>query len=273
MKKTLLIIGLCIHLLNPTDGQDLPIGFKNWLSVGTEIEVNKKLSLDISQLYCLNTGPYELQFSQLSAGLEYRLGKRTYLLGGIEQFYFRNGSDFDIYHKLYTGVVFRRLFGLPIKNAFEAEWFFPQQKKHRIRGLYTISYSQKNKLLPWKGRPFVKGQLYYYFDGAPLTYYGENGEVLAYQAPNDLHRVRITSGIVFKPFKKWNMALYYAWNKEFNTGLFETRALNIPSKNGSRIKYPFNNYNVLGVSFTYQLKLESNDKQKSTKKNNHRSGH
>ncbi|MBI5914585.1 MAG: hypothetical protein HY842_04350 [Bacteroidetes bacterium] len=256
MKRLIFFSALVPFSLLKLQGQDLPSGFKNWFSVGTEIRVNKKLTLDLSQLYCMNTGPNGLQFSQLSVGGEYKLHKNTYLLGGVEQFHFRTGSSFDLYHKLYTGIMFRKVFGLPLKNTLEVEWFLPQQKKHRIRGVYTLSYSLKNKFMPWKGKPFAKGQLYYYYAGAPLTYYGSDGEVLAYQAPNDFHRFRFTGGVVFKPLKKWNMTLYYAWNKEFNTGLTENRDLNIPSKNGTKIKYAFNNYSVLGLSFTYQLKLD-----------------
>lgn len=254
--KKLLILAAVLPALFQANAQDLPAGFKNWLSLGTEIEVSKKLTLELSHMSCFNTGPYELQFSQLTVGAEYKLRKNTYLLGGVEQYHFRSGSDFNLFHKLYTGFMLRKAFGLPLKNMLELEWFLPQQKKHGLRAVYTLSYSLKNDVLPWKGRPFVKGQLYYYYGGAPLTYYGENEVVLAQQSPNDLHRYRLTGGIVFKPIKRWQMTLYYLWNKEFNTGLFENRDLNIPSKNGTKIKYPFNDYSVLGLSFTYQIKLD-----------------
>ncbi len=254
--KRLCLVACAFPIFFQANSQDLPAGFKNWLSVGTDIQVGKKLSLELGYLSCFNTGPYELQFSQFSAGMEYKLRKNLYLLSGLEQFYFRSGNDFDLYHKLSTGMMLRKIFDLPIKQSLEAEWFMPLQRKHRLRGVYTLSYSLKNDVLPWKGRPFVKGQLYYYYGGKPLTYYGANGEEQAKQSPNDLHRYRLTGGIVFKPIKRWNMTVYYAWNKEFNTGLFDNRDLNIPSKDGTKTKYPFNDYSVLGLSFTYKLKLD-----------------
>ncbi len=256
MKKRMFFSSIVLVSVLKLQGQDLPSGFKNWFSVGAELSVSKKLAFDISLLNCTNTKPYELQFLQLSLGGTYKLHKNTYLLAGVEQFHFRSGSQFELYHKLSTGIQFRRIFGVPIKNIFEVEWYFPQQKKHRIRGVYTISYALKNKVLPWHGRPFLKGQLYYYYDGVPLTYYDANREVVAHHAPNDFHRFRLTGGLVLKPAKRWSISLYYAWNKEFNTSLTENRDLNILSKNGSKIKYPFNDYSVLGLSFTHQFKLD-----------------
>jgi hypothetical protein len=254
--KKMLMLAIALPLFFRADAQDLPAGFKNWFSLGTDIQVNKKMSLEFSHLTCFNTKPYEVQFSQLSAGMEYKLDKNLYLLGGVEQFHFRSGSDFELYHKLSTGILLRKIFDLPIKQSLEAEWFLPLQRKHRLRGVYTLSYSLKNDALPWKGRPFIKGQLYYYYGGRPLTYYGANGEVQSKQSPNDLHRYRLTGGIVFKPIKRWNMTLYYAWNKEFNTGLFDHRDLNIPNIDGTKTRAQFNNYSVLGLSFTYQIKLD-----------------
>lgn len=254
MKKWILFT-FAITLFFSAKAQDVPAGFKTWLSLGTDVQATKKLSVGISQLFCFNTDPAELQFSQLSLEADYKLHKNTYLLAGVEQFHFKSGSDYTLYHKLSTGLMFRKLLGLPIKNALELEWFLPSQKKHRLRAVYTIGYSMKNSFLPWHGRPFVKGQLYYYYGGAPLTYYDATGETLAHQSPNDLHRYRLTGGLSFRPAKHWNIAMYYLWNKEFNSGLFENRDLNITSKNGSKIKYPFNDYSVLGLSFTYQLKV------------------
>ncbi|MCC6724085.1 MAG: hypothetical protein IT258_06205 [Saprospiraceae bacterium] len=269
MKKTILFY--CLLMLSKTaSSQDLPTGFKNWLSVGIELKASKNLTLEVSQLSCMDFNPYQLQFSQLSFGLTYKLRKNTYLLAGAERYFFRFDSGFDIYHKFSAGIQLKNTFNIPLKQSIEVEYFTPSQKKHQIRGVYSASYSPKIKNLPMKARPFIKGMLYYYYGGAPLTYYGNDGETLAKQAPNDFHRFRLLGGFVFQPTKHWDMTLYYGWNKEFNTPFFENRDLNIPSKNGSKIKYPFNDYTFLGLSFTYHLNLESNGKQKSTEKNNHR---
>ena len=254
--KNCFIYLLPLAFCHSASAQDLPTGFKNWFSLGTDLEVNKKLDIEISELNCFNTGPMVLQFTQLSLGASYKLGKRTYLLSGIEQFHFRSGSNYNLYHKASAGLLLRKLARLPIKQSLEAEWFFPRQKKHRLRGIYTVSYSLKNDFLPLHGRPFIKGQVYYYLGGAPLTYYDGNGDQIAYQSPNDLHRYRLTGGLSLRPIKYLTLAIYYVWNKEFNTGLFDKRALNIPSKDGTRTKYAFNDYSVLGASLTYQLKLD-----------------
>jgi len=46
------------------------------------------------------------------------------------------------------------------------------------------------------------------------------------------------------------LTFYYFYQQEFNTNLASHRNINIPSKNGSKIKDPFNNYHAVGVSFT-----------------------
>lgn len=253
MKRlTYLVIFLCQY----ANGQDLPPGFKSWLGVGVEARASTRLTLKFSRMYSFEAGSsYDLQFSQSGLSGEYALRKATRLTGGYTSYYFKSRNRFVLYHKISAGVRFRRLLGHRIKNAFRVEWYLPQQKKYRLRGIYSISYSFKHKMRFWKGRPFVKGQVYYYYGGKPYSFYDQEENLLAYQAPNDFHRFRVTGGVVFHPVKNLKATLYYIWNKEFNTNLSGYRDLNIPSKKGTKIKYPFNDYSVIGLSFVYKLKL------------------
>lgn len=272
MKHSLVLMMLCYLLASQSAiAQDLPPGFKNWLTLGTDLRASKKFTINLSEMTSFDTKPnYNLQFFQFTVGGEYELAKHTDLELGWEPFLYRNDAGFTLVQKLYGGVTFRRILGLPLKHNIEAEYFIPQQKKHRIRLNYALSYSLKNKFMPWRGRPFVKGQVMYYLGGKPLTYYDSEKEVAAYHAPNDFHRFRFTGGVAMHPTKKLDFTLYYLWNKEFNTPFTNNRDLNVPSKNGSKIKYPFNNYSVVGASLRYDIKLYSNGKHKSQKKHHRR---
>lgn len=259
-------------VFHSVQAQDLPMGFKNWIKVGADLEINNDFTLKVSQMTSFETRPYSFGFSQLYLSGEYRLGKHTYLEGGYGPLIWKNSNDkVDVVHKLYAGVTFRKLGNLPFHHNVEAEWFLPQQKKYRLRFNYSISYSLKNDFMPWRGRPFAKAQVSYYLGGKPLTYYDGNGESLANQAPNDFHRLRLVGGISMRPAKNLKWSLYFLWNKEFNSFFTQNRDLNVPSKRGTKVKYPFNNYTVLGTNILYDLKLHSNGKQ--TKKNHHHKRH
>jgi hypothetical protein len=255
MIKIILIIFFCTSI-TLVKAQDIESKFIHFYSFNLDYKLNEKVHLQVGELFSFKTGTYNLQFTQFKLGGSYRFTERI-----SSDIYFKpmlfKGSSRDIwYQRLSASFNYRStIFTLPLKNTLTAEWFSPQLQKYRYRFIYSIKLYFKNKFLPLRATPYLRGQLYYYLDGKPLNYWDENGEtLLARNSPNDFHRYRLSAGIRFRPAKHFYVTLYYIQQEEFNTTFTKYRQLNILNKSQTAIKYPFNDYQVLGLSLTYYLK-------------------
>ena len=235
--------------------QDLAPGFKTWGGIGINWRITKKSSINFSQLLGANLNPSTIQYTQSNINYDYRFNKRHSLKLGYKPSVYFSGGNVKLYNRGYTEYAFRhKLFTLPIKHIVTSEFHFPTLKKYQFRFIYGVKYYFKNNFLPIKMTPYLKAQLFYYLRGKPLSYYDSNSDLIVKQSPSDFHRFRLGGGITMKPTRSLRLSVYYFYQQEFNTNLTSNRDLNIPSKNGSKIKYPFNNYHVVGISITQPIK-------------------
>ena len=234
--------------------QDLPPGLKNWYSGSFTVRTSKKASFKFSQLYALNTAPYKLHFVQ--SGFEYsrRLGDPWKGSLGYTHSIFRSDNGPKHFHRVYAQIRHRsRLGRVNMDNAIRAEFHTPQLLKYQYRFIYTNKLSLRTRNWPLKASPYIRNQVFYYYGGKPFNYY-EEGELAASQAPNDFHRYRFSAGLRMKPAKNLSLTVYYMWQREFNTNFTEFRGINELNARETRVRRPFNNYQVIGVSIGYTLK-------------------
>ncbi len=248
--------GLC---LLPSDlaAQDLPLGFKNYYNIGLDMRLSKRWTARVKQLYGFDVRPdYQLRLLLNTVSLEYRTSRATRLEVAYRPMYFRGNTRYLWYHRISARASHSWRFDnrMRWKNSLTAEWFFPQQPKYKYRFIWT-SRIYLPSVLPWRGRPYLQGQLYYYLDGKPLKYYDENGEWLVTQSPNDFHRYRLSIGARFRPNRVLRLSVYYTLQQEFNTNLTQNRDINVPNRTGTDIRYDFNNYTILGASLTIRMDL------------------
>ncbi len=236
--------------------QDLPPGFKTYYNLGMDMRLSKRWTARVKQLYGFETdSSYYLKLLLNTVSAEYRPTKRTRLEVAYRPMYFKGKTRFLWYHRIsLKGSHFWKLHNYQWKNSLTAEWFFPQLSKYEYRFIWTSRFYGP-AVLPWKGKPYLQGQLYYYLNGKPLKYYDANGDWVVTQSPNDFHRYRISLGARFKPTRSLRLSIYYTLQREFNTGLRENRDINVPNRSGSKIRYAFNDYSVLGLSLTFKLDL------------------
>lgn len=264
----LLIFGAAFLVtLQQIQAQDQPPGFKNWASLAVKVRTSDKLTISYSHLtgmstnVGLNNQSYALYFIQGNLGFNLRTGKKTDIQLGYKANILGLSavSTTNLYNRFYVqGTGRANIFNMLSKHTFTMEWHFPQLRKYRYRAIYTFRYFIDNDFLPWKMKPYIKAQLYYYLDGKSISYYDDTGKKLASRSPNDLHRYRFGAGLYMKPLKQLRMSVYYLWQQEFNTFLTRNRDLNVPSKSGKSIKAPFNNYSVLGISLTWKINAYNN---------------
>lgn len=263
-KQTSLLVTL-LMLLQLSIAQDLSRDFKNWYIAGVNARISKKTTLKLSRLNSFDVKGYRAGFNQSSLGMAYRLNKR-WELGGAYAFSVINGSNSKTqYHRASLYVTQRSSFGnFRMKNTTQVEKYFPIQPKFGARLVLTNKWSYSNRKWPLRMSPFVRNQLYYYQGGKPIVYWlpeeefevGEEGEVeeSIEQSPNGWHRYRFSFGVRSKLSKQLALSLFYIKQIEFNTGWAPYRALNVYNKSQTRIKRPFNNYSLIGLSLVFTLK-------------------
>lgn len=263
--KISLVVGL-ILLGQFTFAQDLSREFKNWFIYGANLRVSKKTTVKVNRLNSFDVKGYKMGFNQTTLGIAQRVSKKweyggAYALSGIA-----GREEKLIYHRLSLYASHRSYFGkLQMKNTAQLEKYFPVQPKFGARLVLTNRLRYSNKRWKVNLSPYIKNQFYYYQGGTPIIYWleeadiepaadGEEVEESLEQSPNGWHRYRFTFGLRYKMSKRLAASLFYTKQIEFNTGLAPYRELNVYNKSKTRIKRPFNNYALVGLSLVFTLK-------------------
>ncbi len=238
------------------NSQDINTTLANYYSYNINFRLNNNTKIYIGQILAFKNIPNRLKFNQFKIGINKRVQKNITISFFYKPMIFHGKSKNFLYHQLSPSVTYRsKLFTLPLRNSFTVDLFLPKLKKYKFRFIYTLKYFFRNKYLPFRATPYIKFQLYYYLNGKPIKYYNVNSsELLIKNSPNDFHRFRLGMGIRFRPIKHFYITLYYTLQKEFNTSLTKNRGLNIWNKKHTKIQSPFNNYQILGLNFSYSIR-------------------
>lgn len=92
-----------------------------------------------------------------------------------------------------------------------------------------------------------------------MMYYNDDGSYDGYYSPNGLHRYRYCLGFKIKTVKAWkkmDLMLYFAGQKEFNIPWLGGHNLNYSLNANSltdkqRVLLPFNDYSIAGFQINY----------------------
>ena len=252
--------------LNSGRTQDLPPGRKIFYSVGIDVRLTKKWSLRVSEFFGYQLyGAYPLQLLIPSLTAQYRWNKRWRTSFGYRPLYFRGREKMIWYSRWQARIsYYKRSKPYLWRYSLIAEHFKPTTKKYQYRIILSARFYDRQRL-PWKGKPYIEGRLYYYYGGKPLKYYHKDGTLVTIKAPNDFHRYRIIIGARFKPYRNLRLSTYYIYQREFNNPFTNHRDINVPSRYGTKIRYPFNNYTVFGISLTIKMDYRKVKKSKRSK--------
>ena len=255
---TILVLSQCLGLA----AQDLSQDFKNWYLGSLTLRMTPNTSLSLGHLSSFDLQGYPHKFQQSRMTLNHKLGKQWRLSGGYSYSIIRGNTSLTPYHRMEVQLEHRFKLGhWRFSNRIRAEKYFPQLTKFGSRYVYTQKWQYYNRNWPLRLSPFIRHQLFYYQGGKELKYWlapediEEGGEDFILGATNGLHRYRLSLGARMRLHSRLYLSLFYTYQREFNTGLSPYTALNVPNRSGSRIRRPFNNYSLFGLSLAYTLKL------------------
>lgn len=146
-----------------------------------------------------------------------------------------------------------------LKNGVQFETHNNVENRYDQRIILMSRLGLRRRLRILNVAPSVSYNLYYNIGGSPLTYYNESAIVIAQNSPNGFHRGRILINFNFKLSDPIRLSIYYMNQHEFNLLSSETNKINVFNPVKGNIQRPFNNYNVVGIALSYQLKGKNKD--------------
>jgi hypothetical protein len=249
----------------PTD--DLALGRKLWGNTSLEWKFAEKFSVFLEPMFGYNVTDRRMQFAQGDLKFYYRPNKVVTLGLSYKPMFIFGSNNITRYDRAYAEVVLRHyIWKIRVKQTIFGEGFFPNLPKYRYRFCYGLNVYSPKQFTQIKLTPFIKGEVYYYLGGDPVSYYGydenQDAYLLAKNSPNDFHRFRFVAGVTSKPLSFMRVTFYYLYQREFNTPFTENRGLNIQSKNQNFYKIPFNNFHTLGFEIEFVVKNKKKNKKK-----------
>lgn len=230
--------------------------WRSWASAGVNISFTKKLDLRLSHLRSYNLqDSFTNNFNQTSASLEYDLTKKLSLSGGamLTQLPASGNSTQRYYARGTYKISVADM--LTWSNALQAELHSANETRFRNRFVYITRISNKRRFSFAKLSLAASYWLYYNMGGNAIRYYDKTGAVISRQSPDGLHRSRLYLNANSKLTKNLSVSLYYMRQQEFNLFTPETRKLNIINPSTGKISRAFDNYNVAGITLSYNINL------------------
>lgn len=266
--------------------QDLSNETKNWINYNINIDIGKNFKAGFTQLYSFDLPSYKLGFQQTDFSLSYKLLGVHWLhleysfsnypwQSNFNELGLQKGLfDLGTFHRVnlfynFSHPLSKKIPQLKLSHEIEAQVFFPSPEKHRARINYNTTLRYSNSKWPWRFSPYIGSSFYCYLGGRPVEYYDNEGNLIASNAPNGIHRFRLKTGFTVRPFKKQpiSFTLYFIQQWEFNLPIPYTELNYKPQIDISQIQYPFNpsdfktqqpfnNYFTFGLSITYRIKIK-----------------
>lgn len=224
-----------------------------WTSVSFNKKINKKARFNYSQLHSIGSNDLDLKYVQFNFKFSYKLKKRiTLSLGYKPSLSVENET---LRNRLYAGVRMYSKLGDKIRmnNSLSLEYYFTQRAKFQNRYFYKLKVYYRNNQLPWRLRPFVSQRIFWYSNGRLLQYYDEKGNKTNLKPPKGIHAYRFKAGLKFYPVKKVAFTIFYLKQIEFNTRILGSRDINAINPNTDKVRRPFYDFSVYGVSISYTL--------------------
>lgn len=264
MKKASILALLIITISSCYAQNDL----KNWNSLQLNLSLSKKMDVNIGHLRSYNiSNGFVSEFNQSSVGIGYDFTKRFSVSSGL---IIGGFSPSDGANRL----TLRSTYKVPVadilvwSNSVQGELHSSKETHYKYRVLYITRLATKKRFDFLRLRPSISYSLFYNIGGNPIKYYDQNDDFAVEQTPDGFHRGRLSLNLNSKITKNLSVSLYGMMQREFNLFSDDYHKINVVNPVSGRTVRPFNNYNVIGLTATFDFDLvKSEQKEKATKTN------
>lgn len=230
--------------------------WKAWTAASLNFSLSKKTDLRINHLrsYDLD-GSYTNGFNQTSVSLDFKAGKRLTTGGGYMHTGLpATGSGTDRY---FARIGYRiPVFGiLNWQNTIQGEYHSANESRFRERIVFNTRISNRKRIEPVGLTLSASFWLYYNIGGTSIRYFDKAGNTLLRNQPDGLHRYRLYLNAAKRITDHFSITLYYIHQQEMNWFADEFHQINVVNPATGKVSRPFSNYDVAGLSLTYDIDL------------------
>lgn len=239
---------------------------QNWNSLQLDLSLSKKLDLRVGHMRAFNiSNNYSSEFNQSSIRLDYDFTKRFSMSAGA---ILGSLSDADGANR----ALVRGTFRIPIadvvnwSNSIQGEAHSSRETRYRNRIIYMTRLATKKRLEFLRLSPSVAYSLYYNIGGNEIQYFDKTGTPTTRQTPDGFHRGRLFLNLNSKISKNLSLTLYYMMQREFNLFSDDYHKMNIVNPGTGIVVRPFDDYNVVGTTLTFNFDIyKKNQKERENK--------
>lgn len=249
----ILLLALSIAFAGPVKSQG--ISWRNWLSANASYAVSKDLSFSAGHLRSYEMSDrYRNSFNQFSLKAQYKITKKVGISGGVQWMNIPSSTSGTRTRLFLNGSHTTRVAGkLNWINSLQIETNSSAEPRFRQRVILGTRLAPRKRLDFLNLSPSVSYRLFYNMGGDPVSYYDQQGKLVARQTPDGFHRHRLQFNANSKINNYLRLNLYLMMQREFNFLAPDTRKINIPNRTKTRIVRPFDDYNVIGLSVSVDI--------------------
>lgn len=240
---------------------------QNWNSLQLDLSLSKKLDLRVSHMRAFNiSNNYSSEFNQSSMRLDYDFTKRFSMSAGA---ILGSLSDADGANRALVRFTYR----IPIadvvnwSNSIQGEAHSSNEIRYRYRVIYMTRLATKKRLEFLRLSPSVAYSLYYNIGGNEIQYFDKTGDPVTRQTPDGFHRGRLFLNLNSRISKNLSLTLYYMMQREFNLLSDDYHKMNIVNPVTGKVSRPFDDYNVIGTTLTFNFDIYKKNQKVGKNKN------
>lgn len=251
------LLSIAIFIANPSRAQQ-ETRIWNTLSLGLPLTDN--LDGRIAYLHSTDiTDGVQNNFNWYQARLAYRFNSKW--SARIGTVWLTAPTSNGTRSRLYINTFYRQKLNksLLLKNGIQLETHSQNETRYDHRIILMSRLGLRNRLKFLGVSPSLSYSLFYNIGGNDIRYFDDSGEQIAKKPSNGFHRGRILANFNFKISDPIRLSVYYMNQHEFNLNLSPDNHINVLNPGNGRIQRPFNNYHVIGMTLSYQLKGRHED--------------
>jgi Protein of unknown function (DUF2490) len=258
--SVILLFFVQLAVLTSINGQ---VGWKNWNTAQFQLSLSKKLDIKVSHMRAFDiSNGFKTDFNQSAIQAGYELSRKWEVAAGFVKGGSSTLTDGSSRVTARLGYKVRLANVVNWSNSIQGEIHSATETRYRNRIIWTSRLAPRKRLDFLNLLPSVSYALFYNIGGSPIQYYdAKTGLPVVKQTPDGFHRGRLMLNLNSKINSHLTLSMYYMAQREFNLFTAEYRKINIVKPVTGRVTRAFDDYNVAGLTLTYDINLYPSNKK------------
>ncbi len=258
--SVLLLVFVQLAVLTSINGQ---VSWKSWNAAQLRVSISKKLDIRVSHMRAFDiSNGLKADFNQTALQAGYELNRKWEITAGFIKGGSSTLTDGSSRVTARIGYKIRLAKVVNWSNSIQGEIHSAKETRYHNRIIWTSRLAPRKRLDFLKLLPSVSYALFYNIGGNPIQYYDAKTSLpVVKQTPDGFHRGRFMLNLNSKITSHLSISMYYMAQREFNLFSSDYRRMNIVKPTTGRIVRAFDEYNIAGMTLTYDINLYTSNKK------------